>query len=324
MFVKYLNESTDLNPMSDYEQIAQYKNRQDIFLTFSSVEKQYNYTTSHNDISSPFGLYAYPLKDLWKHYNIEDHKSFKHLPYSTKRPFIQIFRYNYPIVDVSSYNNLEKDMNLLDQRYGHLVNLNIQQRIEQSKNPFKTLWGTTKDLAKLLNPSKMDKQWNTILRNLGYGGFTDNKNTGILHHEPYQALILRTDDINILNSILNKHYKHSELLEINSLSDIIANLDKHPVKFILRSIDGKLAIEFQKYLEKRNNENTLEELLESDKLILLAWMNGHVNLKQAQHYLGKYLKFEDVDKAINYAKTIKYPWNFDVLRHNLELVNPLR
>jgi hypothetical protein len=332
-FLKYLSESENLPVVSIYEQLLPYKNNNSVFMCFSNVEK----IEPHENITDlksavPYGIYAYPLKDMWKSYHIEEHQSISHLPYASKRPFISLFRYKHKIIDVNQYKDLEHDILTLDQRYGHIINLNVKSRIEQSKHPFMSLWSTTREIAYLLNPNNLTKQWNTILRNLGYGGFTDNSDIGILHHEPNQALILQLDNILPIKTILNKDYKHTktELLKIHTVNDILQHLEKYPVKTIIRSIDGNLATAFQRYLENLNNNGKLDDFLSlhddaDSKLLVLIWLNDHVSFKNVDHQLIHYFEMlADIPKVLHFAQHVaKYPWNIHILQHNLELAKAI-
>jgi hypothetical protein len=54
----------------------------------------------------------------------------------------------------------------------------------------------------------MSKNWNTILRKLGYAGFADRSGKGFIHgNEPIQSVLLSTQFCNKIDILHNKDYK---------------------------------------------------------------------------------------------------------------------
>lgn len=64
--------------------------------------------------------------------------------------------------------------------------------------------------------NELTKNWNALLRKLGYAGFSDKKGLGIIHpSEPIQAVFLSMQFIEPVKTILNKDYGTNVTLIIN-------------------------------------------------------------------------------------------------------------
>lgn len=62
----------------------------------------------------------------------------------------------------------------------------------------------------------LTKNWNSLLRKLGYAGFSDKKGTGIIHpSEPVQAFFLSIQYLEPIKTILNKDYETNVTIIIN-------------------------------------------------------------------------------------------------------------
>ena len=68
-----------LNPkVSAYEALLPYKDREDVFITFTSAQKGRAIPVHVNPQSkydTPIGIYCYPIKEFWEKYNVESTKS---------------------------------------------------------------------------------------------------------------------------------------------------------------------------------------------------------------------------------------------------------
>lgn len=313
---------------SAYDQLLPYKNDPAIFLTLSQSTKIERGTVSAD---APSGIAAFSLKDAWAKYDVEKAHNFDRLPYVNKRPYIHVLKYPHPILATDRYNNLDHDVKVLKSRYSHLVKLDDELQRIGYKHPFQEFWQLTKYIAKELNPSAPRQQWAKILRALNYSGFIDTNNW-INDREPGEVFLLKKDGMLLMDTIYNKEFesRKSELEDIRTVAELEKALsDKNnSARTILRSIDGELCARAQDLLERNASEHKLYEYLHSRndtdvKLLLLVWLNGTVDFNNVQVNLESlFHKHLNVKPAVllDYAKrTVKFPWNSDVLVHNLEL-----
>ena len=86
--------NSELNPkLSAYEQLKPYANKDDYYISFTEIDKLgINPRSGYKD--TPLGIYGYPLKEVWKEYNIEQNRGFDDIPYSGESPYIWLFRPN--------------------------------------------------------------------------------------------------------------------------------------------------------------------------------------------------------------------------------------
>jgi hypothetical protein len=291
------------NPkVSAYEALLPYKDNPNVFIHFSDYEKLGLNPLS--EFATPLGIYGYPLKDIWKHYDIDDVKTFKYLPFASDRQFIIVYswngkgtfindmQYHYnttnlnndiaklkemyskkpqhdyygdldkllkkyainydrldihhleiasiiikPNRDSPKYNQIYSEINKAKNNF-YQSNIDINDVIEKATEdargyePISTFWNITRWIANHGdNPSEdnihyhsklkefnnheslvvsydMSKNWNTILRKLGYAGFADRSGKGFIHgNEPIQCVLLSTQFCNKIDIIHNKDYK---------------------------------------------------------------------------------------------------------------------
>jgi hypothetical protein len=323
------NQPDDHEP-TIVEQLAQYKSDPNVYIRFSNA-LEFGYSHQPKD-DTPTGIYAYPLRQIWKQYNLDGKQNIDDLPYAKKRLYLHVFKYHHPIMQTKAYNNIEHDIETLKSRYSHLVNIDGELQKMQHKPPFTILWEITKHIAQELHPDQYANQWAKILKALNYSGFQDN--SGIVHSgDAMQMFLLKPDDATVLLSVLNKSYKHvkTERLELHTIKDLVHALNnpEYKARNILSSIDGHLHQQLQQYLEYKNKNDVLDEFLEhrsaSDiKVLLLSWLNGVVDFRSVDPMLLQVcepLLNDSTDNIIKYTKSIAgFPWNVDVLTHNLELL----
>jgi hypothetical protein len=72
----------------------------------------------------------------------------------------------------------------------------------------KEVWDSrTKKTVKEVTFSKGGRKWNSLLRKLGYAGFSDKTGEGVIHpNEPIQAFFVSMEYVNQLEQIENKDY----------------------------------------------------------------------------------------------------------------------
>lgn len=322
------NPELDQNA-SAYDQLLPYKNDPDVYIKFSKSSRFGKVQKSNDDV--PVGLYAYPLKQTWADFNVEKTKNFDNYPYANKRPYIHVFKYSFPITIIDSYKNIDRDAHVLKSRYSHLVNLDQELERLSYKKPFEQLWRLTKHIANELSPNNYKPHWTKILRALNYNGFKDK--TGTAHKgDAAQVFLLKPESILLLDTIKNKDYKKlkTKTADINSIGDVIRELDNKSTKVrsVLLASDGDMHEQIQQHLETKADQNKLFNYLdgrsESDiKLLLLIWLNGVVDFRKLNTQLLDYkntILTGTSEALVDYGKhMIKFKWNDDVLKHNIEL-----
>jgi hypothetical protein len=241
-FLAYLSEARshpELNPkVSAYEQIKQYSKMDDIYITFTDIEKVgINPQSKYN---TPNGIYTYPLKEVWKKYPIDQMKSLKVLPFAAEKPFINVLKGRH---SKGFVQNLYKDYTSADydrdiEKLGKMFigSPNLFDYIvkdvtahAREKNAVSSFWYLTMMLAKMYQKN-FDLQgmpaqaWNNLLRRLGYTGFGDKSGRGIIHpNEPMQAVFLTTSEFTLLARIDNKDYKKPVPIQRRIFPEIMAS-----------------------------------------------------------------------------------------------------
>lgn len=313
---------------SAYEQLLPYKNDAAVYISMSKNSKP---PVSTKSTDAPAGIYAYPLKSTWAKYNVEQNQNFDSYPYANNHPYIHIIKFPHEILATDRYRNLENDIQVLKNRYSHLVNLDKELERIAYKQPFEAFWQLTKYIAKELSPERYQQQWAKILLALNYSGFADT-NELIHDGEQVQVLLLNKDKLVVLDTIFNNDFtkRKSKLLSIYNLDSLEEALDDKTkkVSVILRSISGELCQKLQQLLESKAADRSLYEFLHgrSDtdvKLLLLVWLNGVVDFNNVRVNLATYQQSALNDSPVSlfdYAKrNVKFPWVHDTLIHNLEL-----
>jgi len=230
-FKEFLSEArrnpNDNPRVSVYDKLKQYKDRDDIYITFTDINKVGIKPMS--DFNTPNGIYTYPLKEIWEEYNIDNNTDIgSEVPFAGDRKFIQIIQlinddgfindmyvdyteidYNKDIENIeniikSKSQYKDKDNDFLDEIVGNALNESIND------SPIGRLWYITWKISKNVNMFEFlgshsnTQRWNNILRQLGYTGFADKSGKGIIHSsEPLQAVFLSTQPIKLIDTIDN-------------------------------------------------------------------------------------------------------------------------
>lgn len=236
-FLQYCDEkrrNPELNPkISAYNYLKEYKDRDDIYITFTDIEKVGIKPLS--TFNTPNGIYTYPLKEIWKEYNVDRARSLKVLPFASDRPWINILQAKH---SKGFIKNLKSDYTSkdYDRDRNALLNMMVKnydfeseaisafQTIENMatsqakiKSPAGSFWNLTRLIANVyqrefgLNSSSGSQGWNNILRRLGYSGFGDKSGIGLIHiSEPIQAVFLHSQEFKVIDRIENKDWLHQE------------------------------------------------------------------------------------------------------------------
>jgi hypothetical protein len=204
--------------MSVVDQLNQYSNQSNIFVTFTEVPKVginpgYNYNT-------PLGIYFYPIKNAIEYidYNKADQ-------FAVRRDYINVCKLKVD-VDLQKYtlSDLKRDLKKLREKYVDISSENwsvIEVYVENHKTytPGKCLWSTTSNLAYYLghrNNRISHTEWHKLLLFLGYNIIVDY-GQGIIHpNEPYSAVAMTIKGVTVLDTIVNtdkpEHHYRSETM----------------------------------------------------------------------------------------------------------------
>ena len=224
-FIQEARKNPDKNPkLSAYEYLKPYSKRDDIFISFTALEKiGINPQSKYN---TPLGIYTYPLKQVWDEYYIDRYKSMKPLPFASEMPYINIIQAKSStgfVDDMSKYSSkdFDRDMDKLKKMLGNNELFNdIQEYAIRTadnfhKSPMGLFWNITRVISAQYQTEfdlkgKPGFAWNYLLRKLGYTGFNDKRGQGVIHSaEPMQAVFLTSDAFKVIDRIPNKDYPYS-------------------------------------------------------------------------------------------------------------------
>jgi len=223
-----LRRQGPIDKISPFEQLKKYKDMDDVFISFTAIDKLgINPKTTYD---TPVGIYCYPLKQAWHFYGL-DRGSIHNLPFASSEQFIWVFK--SPIKNLSKAKLADKmkvckyTENALK---GHLEPDQIERLINNAENFAKVesqggfIWAITRKLAKQLLSIKKnvsvdfirDEQiipvWSKIFLDLGWNGLQDDGD-GIIHdNEKCQAVFFSIKSIKIIDKIINKENITKEIL----------------------------------------------------------------------------------------------------------------
>jgi hypothetical protein len=215
------------------EALKPYKDNPDIYISFTTVDKIGINPQSPHD--TPLGIYSYPLKEMWNDI-VNDT-----IPFAGDAPYVwiikskntngfikdlykdytsksydddvikikKLFKNNQKILKEIKYLNDKNDLSEIT--YDKFIDEQILKytKFANMRNAVSAFWNITRNLsAKYENGKTNSIKWNFLLRKLGYTGFADKSNKGIIHpSEPTQAVFLTKDAFTIIEKILNKRYR---------------------------------------------------------------------------------------------------------------------
>lgn len=137
-FAQKLDEARknpELNPkISAYDALLPYKDDDNAFIHFTNLQKLG--VNPMSDYGTPLGIYSYPLKQVWKLYDLDKVKSLKALPFGSDRTYIQLFKWNGKgkfIDDLSKdYTSADYDLDMAK------IKSIYEKKIDKSKT--QSLW----------------------------------------------------------------------------------------------------------------------------------------------------------------------------------------
>ena len=219
---------------SAYEQLLKYAHNPNVYISMTTVPKLGLNPLSRWD--TPLGIYCYPLKAVWDIYKFDENKSLIDLPYVAKAPYIQVFEWNGngKFLDVADYTEQDLKNDIRQLRNIHedtpdKMNIAMEEARDAHKDSIpakfffklclglaetqkgsveKEVWDsrTSKNKKEVIF-SIGGRKWNSLLRQLGYAGFSDKSGLGVIHrNEPIQAFFLSMEYVKQLEQIENKDY----------------------------------------------------------------------------------------------------------------------
>ena len=197
------------------QKLKSYSKDPNYFVSFTSIEKIG--INPKNAFSTPIGVYAYKLKDIWEDW-IQGDEFF-----GKDRPYINLIRLNTDrVCYLNEYKFTKSNLDLLQEEISSIdpsnnINTFIEDRkkeIERDSSVYKNtgdgalLWKTTETISKLKStssPKSYTTYWNKLFRQLGYDCVIDGGS--IIHLlQNSQAVFFVPSSYELVDRIDNKQY----------------------------------------------------------------------------------------------------------------------
>jgi ADP-ribose pyrophosphatase YjhB (NUDIX family) len=207
--------------VSLFDSLKPYANDPSYFVTFTTIEKVGINPT--NVFSTPIGIYAYSLKDLWKHWVAGD------FFFGKDRPFVNLLKANMTkVLRLKEYRFNSKDISFLRKEY-EISNRdgvsfdeflsNAKEEIRRDTNIYSNssdgalLWYCTNKIALAQSGAKNKSftvKWNKLFRDLGYDAIYDNNS--IIHLlQSSQAVFFTPNSYKVISRFPNKNLFANDL-----------------------------------------------------------------------------------------------------------------
>lgn len=169
---------------SVFSKLEKYKDDSSYFVTFTAIEKVG--INPKNAFSTPIGVYAYNLKDLWKDWASGDDF------FGKDRPYVNLLKLKTDsILDIENYKLKGEDLDMLRSKYKGSIPFEDLIRMFQedegsiyhSKNDGDILWklseavASSQSLEEGGNEKSFTVKWNKLLRDMGYKAVIDKQST---------------------------------------------------------------------------------------------------------------------------------------------------
>lgn len=209
-----LRRNPELNPkVPALKSLEKYKDDDSYFITFTSIEKVG--LNPKTPFSTPVGVYAYKLKDVY------DELLEKNYLFGVDRPYVNVLQINTnKVLDLENYSNKQQDIEKLKKIYESEFDdafEDIVKEFESSKDllyPINTDGKYVYGLMNHISNKKSGKSgqvkksmvyFNVLLRKMGYDVVIDR--TGTIHLlQPSQAVFLTPSSYKVVEKIINKNY----------------------------------------------------------------------------------------------------------------------
>lgn len=317
--------------------LKKYAGQDDIFVSFTTVHKIG--INPKNQYKTPIGIYTYPID-----YVLELKGD---VPFAGEYPNIWAVRLkpelNYLVASEYTKKDFENDINKLA-IFGENIPKGYAKATALVNKPAGYIWNITRILALILDnknkgvitppitnstftkylereqdDTSYTIQWNKIFRTLGYAGFIDSNNEGIIHtNETTQAVFFSKvsfDIIEVVRNVSEKSTKEQYDIWKDNIKTFLKDLNKHVIpddiwpellNDHLYEINKKMSMadlpdyvkEYMKNtLSKYSNINLLiKELHPSDDQIINCFIH---NFKSARFILSEFLTPKIIDYLLN-------------------------
>jgi len=200
------------------KQLEPFSNDETYFVSFTDLEKIG--LNPNNRFSTPIGVYAYNLKDLWPDWSSGD--SF----FGDDRKYVNLIKLSTDkVLNLSNYKNFSKDLKYLKKNYEKdflqkLNNKSFESFIEEVKSnadlykydsQSALIWGLTQAISQIEDKKigaytkKSTVFWNKMLRDMGYDVVID-KGSNIHILQSSQAVFLAPSSYKVVGRLVNKSY----------------------------------------------------------------------------------------------------------------------
>lgn len=292
------------NPkLSVYDQIKDYVDKENCFVSFTSIEKiGINPGSSYQ---TPNGIYCYPLKKSIEVYDIDAKKGlYDQFPFASTAPWFWMFQAknvkNLLILSDLSYKKSDyvKDIKKLEIFYGKsAASIDFNTFVDEAEKSARVqtysgkIWNITRCASSNWNPNaskSSPNKWNKILKDvLGYDGAVDIDNIGIIHpSERLQAVFFHKGGIDVIAKIKN----NEAIIDISTIDkDSLTRTEWFDWLYNVIDELGRDKVWF--FLQKITNENALKKIIGwgSCDNIIEAMTKG--NLKPTVPVLWEIMKY---------------------------------
>lgn len=212
-------KNPDLNVKTPIlKQLEKYSDDSSYYVSFTDLEKIG--LNPVNRYSTPIGVYAYNLKDLWTDWIAGDRF------FGDDRKYVNLIKLNTDkVLDLANYKNFARDIkkveNIYNERYksktGGKSFQEFIRMIEKNADLYRfdddasKIWGITQAVAELEDKiigkftKKSTVDWNKMFRELGYDVIID-KTANIHILQSSQAVFLIPTSYKLVGRLLNKTY----------------------------------------------------------------------------------------------------------------------
>lgn len=223
-------ESASLETRYWKNNLEKYRNRDDIYVTFTELPKIG--INPNNQYKTPTGIYTYNMKDTEKFY-----KGFN-FPYtgSNVPNYVTVLQYDEEnILDFDNYSESDFEFDIEKLKYSiENIDPNAYKTIDSLVSKAKSnavvpsfggmIWYITKQLS-----GENVNKWNYILRSMEYNAVRDHGD-GIIHtNEPCQTIFLSNKSLEIIEQI-NMNSRQNQ-----GKTKIIKNIDSENIDRLIKT-----------------------------------------------------------------------------------------
>ncbi len=214
---QFLNEKKKFENVPILKKLEPYSDDDSYFVSFTDLEKIG--LNPNNRFSTPIGVYAYNLKDLWPDWTAGDRF------FGDDRRYVNLIKLvTDKVLNLSDYTNYEKDKKFLKDKYNSTIKEKIGKEFEDFVEDVKNnadlykyddkaseIWGVSQAIAET-DQSRVGQYtkrstiiWNRMLRDMGYDAIVD-KGSNIHILQSSQAVFLVPSSYKLVGRLLNKSY----------------------------------------------------------------------------------------------------------------------